>query len=93
MEFDTRHTAETLASSLDTGSLRHATDALAASCLVRILSLEGSATYENITPCVPEELTVDKRTHREAVNDSKSPESKPQEPSYFGIAPDRYVHH
>lgn len=87
MEFDTRHTAETIASSLDMGSLRHATDLHAASCLVRILSLEGSATYHNITPYIPAELPIDKRTHNEAVN------GRPPEPPYFGLAPHKFVHH
>jgi hypothetical protein len=93
MEFDTRHTAETVASSVDTMSLRHAAEMHAASCLVRILSSQGSATYHNATPCVPVELPIDNRTHREAVGDGKPPDSELQEPSYFGIKPNQYVHH
>jgi len=95
MEFDARHTAETIASSLDAGSLGRVAQMYAALCLVRILSLEGSATYHNVTPCVPAaELPIDNRTHREVVNDSKPVDSKsPEESTYFGIKPNQYVHH
>jgi hypothetical protein len=93
MEFDAHHTAETIASSLDTRALRHAAEMHAASCLVRILSLEGSATYHNVTPCVPVELPIDNRTHREAVGGRKRLDSKSPEPTYFGIKPSQYVHH
>jgi hypothetical protein len=93
LEFDSLHTAETIASSLDTRSLRHASEMHAASCLVRILSLEGSATYHNATPCVPEELSIDNRTHQEVFSDGKPPDSKPSDDTYFGIKPGRYVHH
>jgi hypothetical protein len=93
MEFDTRHTAETVASSVDTMALRHAAETHAASCLVRILSLVGSATYHNATPCVPVELPIDNRTHREAVGDGKPTDDQPPEPTYFGIKPNQYVHH
>jgi hypothetical protein len=93
MEFDSRHTAETIASSLDTVPLQPALETHAASYLVRILSLEGSATYHKATPCVPVELPIDNRTHREVVSDRKRPDSKLSEPSYFGIKPNQYVHH
>jgi hypothetical protein len=93
MEFDSRHTAESIASSLDTVPLHHASETHAASYLVRILSLEGSATYHKATPCVPVELRIDNRTHREVFSDRKRPDSKLPEPSYFGIKPNQYVHH
>jgi hypothetical protein len=94
MEFDARHTAETIASSLDTSSLCYVAEMHAASCLVRILSLEGSATYHNVTPCVPAALLpIDNRTHREVVSDSKPQDGKSPEASYFGIKPNQYVHH
>lgn len=93
MEFDARHTAETIASSLDAAPLQAASQTYAASYLVRILSLEGSATYYNVTPYVPVELSIDNRTHREVVSDRKRPDSRPPEHSYFGIKPNQYVHH
>ena len=93
MEFDARHTAESIASSIDTASLHRASETHAASSFVRILTLEGSATYHNATPCVPVELAIDNRTHREVVGESDRPDSNSLEPSYFGIKPHQYVHH
>jgi hypothetical protein len=94
-EFDARHTAETIASGLDIESLCYVAEMHAASCLVRILSLEGSATYHNVTPRVPAALLpIDNRTHREAVSDKEPQDTKPpEESSYFGIKPNQYVHH
>ena len=88
MEVDTRHTAETLASSLDTDSLRKLSNQRLASALVRIFTLDGSATYHNMTPQDVEENAIDNRTHGEAVDNNKTPE-----PEYFGLSPQSYVHH
>ena len=88
MEVDTRHTAETLASSLDTDSLRKLSNQRLAFALVRIFTLDGSATYHNMTPQDVEEHAIDNRTHGEAVDNNKTPE-----PEYFGLSPKSYVHH
>lgn len=69
-------------------ALRKLSDERLASALVRIFSLEGSATYHNMTPQDAVDLVVDNHTHREAVDDNKTPE-----PEYFGLSPNSYVHH
>ena len=91
MEFDTRHTADTLASALDTESLRRISDNRVAFSLIRILSLEGSATYHKITPQDPAQLVVDKRTSGEAFTAVKN--MRPPEIPYHGLRRDKYVHH
>jgi len=88
MEVDTRHTAETLASSLNTDSLRKLSNQRLASALVRIFSLDGSATYHNMTPQDGDDLAIDNRTHSEVIDNNKTPE-----PEYFGLSPKSYVHH
>lgn len=88
MEVDTRHTAETLASSVNTDSLRKLSGERLASALVRIFSLEGSATYHDMTPQDADVLAIDNRTHSEFVDKDKTPE-----PEYFGLSPNSYVHH
>ena len=89
MEVDTRHTAETLASSVKTDALRKLSGERFASALVRILSLEGSATYHNMTPRDVYKIAIDNRTYSEILDDNE----KAQEPSYFGVKPSSYVHH
>ena len=89
MEVDTRLTAETLASSLNTDSLRKISGERLASALVRIFSLEGSATYHDMAPQDVVGSAVDNRTHSEIVDDKP----KTPEPTYFGISPSSYVHH
>jgi len=89
MEVDTRHTAETLASSLNTDSLRKLSGERLASALVRIFSLDGSATYHDMTPQDADVLAIDNRTHSQVVGK----EDKASESSYFGLSPSAYVHH
>lgn len=84
-EFDTRHTAESIAASLDNESLRQLLDKHSAQALVRICSMEGSATYHNATPQDQSELVTDLRTHAEVVG-----EHGPKEP-YWSISPSSYV--
>ena len=88
MEVDTRHTAETLASNLNTDSLRQLSGERLASALVRIFSLEGSATYHDMTPQDVDEGAIDNRTHSEIHEKSTTPED-----TYFGLSPSAYVHH
>jgi hypothetical protein len=88
MEVDTRHTAETLASNLNTDSLRQLSGERLASALVRIFSLEGSATYHDMTPQDADECAIDNRTHSEIHDRSTTPED-----TYFGLSPSAYVHH
>jgi len=87
-EFDTRHTADTIAAQLDTQSLSDVSDSRIDSSTIRILSLEGSAAYHNITPRDPADLTVDKITPGEVISGDK-----PSGPPYFGVPRHRYVHH
>lgn len=91
MEVDMRHTADTLAASLDTGALRQLSGEQVASALVRIFSLEGSAKYHNMTPQDQMEFPIDNRTHNQILAGDK--ESESTEPTYFGISPASYVHH
>lgn len=91
-EFDTRHTAETLASSLNTDSLRKLSGERLASALVRIFTLEGSALYHDMTPQDVDEHTIDNRTHSQ-VHDKSEKTSETEEPTYFGLKPCSYVHH
>jgi len=91
MKFVTRHTADTLASALDTESLRRVLDNCVDFSLIRILSLEGSATYHKITPQDPAELVVDKHTPGEAFTAVK--DMRPPETPYFGLRRDQHVHH
>lgn len=88
MEADTRHTAESLASSVDTESLRRLSGQHVASALVRVFSLEGSATYHDMTPQDVGDALIDNRTHDQVID--KSP---PVEDTYFGMSPSSYVHH
>ena len=88
MEVDTRHTAETLASSVNTDALRELSGERLASALVRIFSLDGSATYHDMTPQEVDELAIDNRTHSQIHDKDKTPE-----PEYFGLSPSAYVHH
>ncbi|KAM0717978.1 hypothetical protein Q7P37_006310 [Cladosporium fusiforme] len=84
-EFDTRHTAASLATSLDNESLRQLLDKHTAQALIRICSMEGSATYHNATPQDPNQLVTDMRTHAEVVG-----EHSPKQP-YWSISPSSYV--
>lgn len=86
-----RHTAETLAASLDTGALRQLSGEQVASALVRIFSLEGSAKYHDMTPRDEMEFPIDNRTHDQVIARDKEPESS--EPTYFGLSPASYVHY
>jgi hypothetical protein len=86
METDTRHTAETLASSIDTKSLRRLSGEQIASAVVRVFSLEGSATYHNMTPRDADQATIDNRTHDGALEGDRT-----SEPAYFGLSPKSYV--
>lgn len=88
-EIDTRHSAETLASSLDHQSLCNLPEAFkhVASVCIRIFTLEGSATYDRINSQEPEDLPIDNRTHREAVDSNR-----PLSPDYFGLSAKSYVH-
>ncbi|GAB7322369.1 hypothetical protein MBLNU13_g03328t1 [Cladosporium sp. NU13] len=88
MEVDTRHTAETLASSLNTDSLRKLSGERLASALVRIFTLEGSALYHDMTPQDIDEHTIDNRTHSQVLDNDQTPE-----PKYFGLPATSYVHH
>lgn len=88
MEVDTRHTAETLSSSLNTESLRQLSGGYVASALVRIFSLDGSATYHDMTPQDVDEFPIDNRTFNEVIDNNQTPE-----PEYFGLSPNSYVHH
>lgn len=88
MEVDTRHTAETLASGLNIDLLRKLSGERLASALVRIFSLDGSATYHDMTPQDADVLAIDNRTHDEVHSNDKTPE-----PEYFGLKPSAYVHH
>jgi hypothetical protein len=88
MEVDTRHTAETLASSVNTDSLRKLSGERLASALVRIFSLDGSATYHDLTPQDADVLAIDNRTHSQVLHNNKTPE-----PEYFGLSSSAYVHH
>ena len=88
IEVDYRHTAETLASSLNTDSLRKISGERLASALVRIFSLEGSATWHDMTPQDADECAVDNRTHSQVLDNNKTPE-----PTYFGMPATAYVHH
>ena len=88
-DVDNRHTAETLASSLNTDSLRRVSGERLASALVRIFSLDGSAAYHNMTPQDTDELAIDNRTHSQMVDK----EDKASEHSYFGLSPSAYVRH
>jgi hypothetical protein len=87
METDTRHTAETLASSVDTDSLRRLSGRNIASALVRVFTLEGSATYHDMTPRDADEVCIDNRTHDGALEGNRA-----SEPTYFGLSPKSYVH-
>jgi hypothetical protein len=87
METDTRHTAETLASSVDTDSLRRLSGQNIASALVRVFTLEGSATYHDMTPRDAGEACIDNRTHDGVLEGDRA-----SEPTYFGLSPESYVH-
>lgn len=87
MEADTRHTAETLASSVDIASLRQISGGDVTSALVRVFSLEGSATFHDMTPQDADKLPIDIRTHDETIDNDNPPE-----PEYFGLSPNAYVH-
>jgi hypothetical protein len=87
METDTRHTAETLASSVDTESLRRLSGQHIASALVRVFTLEGSATYHDMTPREADEASIDNRTYDGALEGDRA-----SEPTYFGLSPKSYVH-
>lgn len=89
IEVDIRHTAETLAASVNTDSLRRLSGERLASALVRIFSLDGSATYHDMTPQDADVLAIDNRTHSQVVDKG----DKAFEPSYFGLSPSTYVHH
>jgi hypothetical protein len=67
MEVDLRHTAETLASSVNTDALRKLSGERLASALVRISSLDGSATYHDLTPQDADMLATDNRTHSQVL--------------------------
>lgn len=86
---DTRHSAETLASSLDHQPLCNLPEAYThvTSVCVRIFTLEGSATYDRIKSQEPEDLPIDNRTHCQAVDNKK-----PLPPDYFGLSAKSYVH-
>lgn len=86
-----RHTAETLAASLDTEALRQLSGEQVASALVRIFSLEGSAKYHDVTPPDEKEFPIDNRTQDQVLAGDKNTEST--EPTYFGLSPAAYVHH
>jgi hypothetical protein len=88
MEVDTRHTAETLAASLNTDSLRKLSGERLASALVRIFSLDGSATYHDMMPQDGDQCAVDNRTHSQVLDNNQTPE-----PAYFGMPATAYVHH
>lgn len=90
LEVDARHTAETLASNLNTESLRDLSGPYIYQALVRIFSLEGSATYHNATPVDPDELLIDNRTHSQAVLED-SGQAQPELETYFGLRPESYV--
>jgi hypothetical protein len=82
------HTAEMLASSVNTDSLRKLSGERLASALVRIFSLDGSATYHDLTPQDADVLAIDNRTHSQVLHNNKIPE-----PEYFGLSSSAYVHH
>jgi hypothetical protein len=87
MEVDTRHTAKTLLSSVDTKALRQLSGEHITSALVRIFSLEGSARYHDVTPKDAKEAPIDNRTYDDALDGNRS-----SEPAYFGLSPNAWVH-
>lgn len=91
LEVDTRHTADTLASKLNVQSLRDLSGPHIEQALIRIFSLEGSATYHDMTPVDPADLPIDNRTHSQAVRED-SGQIEPETETYFGLRPESYVH-
>jgi hypothetical protein len=85
-EFDSSHTAESLAANVDIASLRWLLGDITAEATVRILSLDGSATHHNMTPNGLADLKIDNRTYAETVSDGT------QRETYFGLRPEPYVH-
>lgn len=94
MEFDMRHTAETLATNLDTEALRQLPSEQVTSALMRVSTLEGSAKFHDMTPLAGTEPTIDNRTYGQVLaEEEKSECTEPAEKTYFGLPSTSYVHH
>lgn len=86
-EFDSSSTAESVSASIDYEVIRHLSGEDATEIAVRIFTLVGSGTHDIVAPSTPSDLVIRNQPQSQAG-------SKVQQEgeSYFGLAPERYVH-
>jgi hypothetical protein len=86
-EFDSQHTAETIAADLDNVSLRRVSNEYRAEISVRLFSLVGSSSQRRKVPMDPSDLPIQNSLY------AKPPGSDVEKKaSYFGLREESYVH-
>jgi len=84
-EFDSRHTAETIAAGLNDISLHQILDDHQAEISIRLFDLVGTSSQRLRVPMDPADLPIQNKLH------SKSFDEPPQTEPYFGLGAESYV--